>query len=99
MQNRDEATGYMTRIQFLAGAMMGFYPFATMSRLTLGPTHPTVQWVTEALTPGLKQLWHEADHSLSSCTEVKNAWRCTFTDDDDDKSKAEFKTFMQMSKL
>jgi len=26
-------------------------------------------------TPEVKQFWHEADHTLPSSTEVKNAWR------------------------
>jgi len=43
-----------------------------MSKLALGPTQPPVQWIPEALTPGIK--WHEADHSLPSGAKVKNTW-------------------------
>jgi len=31
------------------------------------------------LSPGVKRSWHEADHSLPSSTEVKNAWSYTST--------------------
>jgi hypothetical protein len=31
------------------------------------------------LSPGVKQLWHEADHSFLSSAEAKNAWIYTFT--------------------
>jgi hypothetical protein len=37
--------------------------FSTSSRPTLGPTQPPIQWVSEALSPGLKQLGREADHT------------------------------------
>jgi hypothetical protein len=33
---------------------------------------PPSQWVLEALSLGIKQLGHEADHSLLSRAEVKN---------------------------
>jgi hypothetical protein len=35
--------------------------YSTASRLTLGPTHPPIQWVLGALSQGW--LGHEADHS------------------------------------
>jgi len=41
----------MTRFQFLAGVMMGFFIFATM--LTW-PTQPPNQWVLGALSPEVK---------------------------------------------
>jgi len=53
-QYRDQATGWMAGVQFLAGSMMGFFLFATASKQVLGPTQPFNQWVTGALTPGLK---------------------------------------------
>jgi len=56
-------------------AMVGFYLFASMSRLALEPTQPPVKWV-----PGVKQLGHKAYHSPpSSGEEVKNVWSHTST--------------------
>jgi len=37
---------------------------------------PPIQWVPEALSPGLKWLEREDDHSKPSSTDVKNAWSC-----------------------
>jgi hypothetical protein len=48
----------MTRVQFLAGAGKGFFLSATSSRPALGPTQPPVQWVLEALSPGIKLTTH-----------------------------------------
>jgi hypothetical protein len=39
--------------------------------MALGPTHPPIQWVPETLYLGVKWPGHEADHSPSSNTEVK----------------------------
>jgi hypothetical protein len=46
--------------------------FSTTSRPTLGPTQPLIQWVQWALSVGVKQGRHEADHSPPSCSVVKN---------------------------
>jgi len=43
----------------------------TVSRLVLGPTQPPIQWVTEALSLGVKRPGHEADHSPPFSAEVK----------------------------
>jgi hypothetical protein len=37
--------------------------FSTSSRLALRPTQPPIQWVTGALSQGVKRLAREADHS------------------------------------
>jgi hypothetical protein len=51
----------MTRVQFLAGAMRGFFCiFATVFRLALGLTQPPIQCVLEARSLGVKQSGHEA---------------------------------------
>jgi hypothetical protein len=42
------------------------------SRPALGPTQPPIQWVPEALSPGVKGRKHEADHSPRSSAEFKN---------------------------
>jgi hypothetical protein len=44
------------------------------SRPALGATQLPIQWVPGALSLGVKQLWHEADHSPPSSAEVENAW-------------------------
>jgi hypothetical protein len=53
---------------------MSFFLFTITFRLALGPTLSLVQWVPGCLSPGIKQLEHEADHLLPSNFEVKNAW-------------------------
>jgi hypothetical protein len=61
------------------------FPVATrhFSRLqtvqTLGPTHPSIQCVPAALSPGVKWPGREVDHSPPSNAEVKNEWSYTST--------------------
>jgi hypothetical protein len=43
----------------------------TASRPALGTTQPPIQWVSGALSPGVKQLKREAYHSPSSSAQVK----------------------------
>jgi hypothetical protein len=69
--------GWMTRVQLLVRA--GIFLFATMSRLTLGPTHPPIQWLLGAFFPRVKQPGHKADHSPLSGIRVANAWSYTST--------------------
>jgi hypothetical protein len=48
---------------------------STVSRLTLRPTQPPIQWVAGVLSPdpGVKLLGHEADDDLTpSSAKVKN---------------------------
>jgi hypothetical protein len=60
----DYATGWMTRIRFLAGKRDFLYSIAC--RTTLG------EWVLGPVFPGVTQQWREADHSPPSSAEVKN---------------------------
>jgi hypothetical protein len=53
--------------------------FTTASRPALWSTQPRIQWVTGALSVGVKWPGREADHSLPSSAEVKNAWSYTST--------------------
>jgi hypothetical protein len=57
----------------------GYFLFANVSRLALGPTHPPTQWVPGVPSLGIKQPEHEADHLPLSHAKVKNAWRNTST--------------------
>jgi hypothetical protein len=49
-----------------------------MSRRSLGPTQPPIQWVPGALSLGVKRLGCETDHFLPSSAEVKNTWSYTY---------------------
>jgi hypothetical protein len=51
--------------------------FTTVPRPALDPTQPPSQSVLGDLTLGIKRLEREADHSISSSAEVKNAWSYT----------------------
>jgi hypothetical protein len=42
-----------------------------MSSPALGSTQPCIQWVLGAVSLGVKQLGHEADHSYPSSAEVE----------------------------
>jgi hypothetical protein len=53
--------------------------FSAPSRPVLGPTHPPIKWVLEALSPGAKRAGREADHSPPTVAEVKNTWTYTST--------------------
>jgi hypothetical protein len=48
------------------------FVFSITSRLALGPTQTPIQWVPGAVSPEVKRLVHEADHSLLSSAEAKN---------------------------
>jgi hypothetical protein len=58
---------------------LGIFLFTTVSRPTLGPTQPPIQWIPGALSLGVKRPGREANHSPPSSAEVKNAWSCTST--------------------
>jgi hypothetical protein len=58
---------------------MGIFHFTTVSRMVLGPTQPSIQWVPGALSLEVKWPRREADHSPPSSAEVKNAWSYTST--------------------
>jgi hypothetical protein len=45
-----------------------------MSRPALVLAQPPIEWIPGALSLEVKQLRCEADHSLPSSPEVKNAW-------------------------
>jgi hypothetical protein len=45
----------------------------------IGPTQPPIQWVSEAVSSGIKRPGREADHSPPTSAEVKKTWIYTFT--------------------
>jgi hypothetical protein len=57
----------------------GIFLFTTASRTDLRPTQPPIQWVSGVLSLGVKRPGREAEHSLPSSAEVKNAWSYTST--------------------
>jgi hypothetical protein len=50
---------------------LGIFLYTTASRTALGPTQPRIQWVSGALSLGVKRPGREADHSPPSSAEVK----------------------------
>jgi hypothetical protein len=56
------------RVRFRRG--LGIFLFTTASRTALGPTHPPIQWVPEALSLGVKRPGGETDYSPPSSAEV-----------------------------
>jgi hypothetical protein len=58
---------------------MGFILIGIESRPAVGPTQLPIQWVSWALSPGVKQPAREGHHSPTSNAEVKNSWSCTST--------------------
>jgi hypothetical protein len=57
---------------------MEIFLFATASIQTLGPSS-LIQWLLEIFTLEGKQPGHEADHSPTSNSKVKNSWSYTST--------------------
>jgi len=68
----------MDNRSFIIGSDWDFF-FATAFSPALGSTQPPTEWLQEALTPGVKRLGREADHSPPSSAEIKNAWSYTST--------------------
>jgi hypothetical protein len=51
----------------------------TASRTALWPTQPPIQWVSGAISLGIKRPGREADHLPPSSAEVNNTWSYTST--------------------
>jgi hypothetical protein len=58
---------------------LGIFLFTAASRPALGPTQAPIQWVQGALSLRVKRPGRDADHSLPSSAEVRNAWIYTST--------------------
>jgi hypothetical protein len=52
---------------------------STSFRQALEPTQPPIQWVLEAISPGVKRLGRKDDHSPPTSAEVKKRWIYTST--------------------
>jgi hypothetical protein len=48
--------------------------FSTLVRLAQGSTQPPIQCVLGTLSPGVKRLGREADHSPPASAEVQKMW-------------------------
>jgi hypothetical protein len=62
------------RGQSLGPGKVKNFVFSKLSRPALGSTQPPIQWHSGALTPGVKLLGYEADHSYTTSAEVKKMW-------------------------
>jgi hypothetical protein len=65
-------TGYRLDSHGLNPDRGKIFLFSVMSRLTLEPTQPPVQWAVRAFSLVVKQKSHEADHQCPSGAKVKN---------------------------
>jgi hypothetical protein len=75
--SQDSAVGIVTgyrlddqevEIRVPVGSRIFISPLS--SRPALGPTQPSLQWVPEALSPGVKRPGHEADNSPPTSAKV-----------------------------
>jgi hypothetical protein len=56
----------------IPGMVKRFFLFSITSSQCLGPTQRPMQCIQRAVSPGVKRLGREADHSPSSSVEVRN---------------------------
>jgi len=69
---------WITGIQFPAPAMMEFFSSSpTRPDRFCGPLSLLFSGYRGSLTPRVKRLWREGDHSPPSSAEFKNAWSYT----------------------
>jgi hypothetical protein len=76
IQYSDCAACWTTGVRFTAGAVIFLI---TAPRPALESTQSPIQWLPGVLSPGLKWMGHEADHSPPYSVQVKNAWSCAST--------------------
>jgi hypothetical protein len=69
---------WTTGVQFLAGAVMGFFLFSAMSISEPYPASYPMD-IRGLLPQGVKWLGCEVDHIPTSSVEDKNMWSCTST--------------------
>jgi hypothetical protein len=73
VRSRDRAAGLATGYE-LDRRGVGVRVRIAVRFLYLGPTQLPIQWVTGALSPGVKRQGREADHSPPTSAEAKNTW-------------------------
>jgi hypothetical protein len=66
------AVGYVIDRRGSTPGRSQIFLFSTVSRPALGPTQPPFRWVPRAISPRVKRLGREADHSPPSSAEVNN---------------------------
>jgi hypothetical protein len=83
--SRDSSVGIATgyglddrEVEVSPGRVQKLY-FSKSSTLALGSTLPLIQWVTGALSPGVKQPGRKADHSPPTSANVNKMWIYTST--------------------
>jgi hypothetical protein len=52
--------------------MEEIFPYSTAPRPVLGSIQPPIKWVPRVLTPEIKRVEYEADHSPPSNAEIKS---------------------------
>lgn len=75
-------------IRLLAGAKI--FASLKLSRVSLGPSQPPIQWVSVFFFSGVKQQIHEDDLSPPCNAKVKNEWMCKSTPHGTDKDNFAF---------
>jgi hypothetical protein len=75
--SRDSSVGIVTGYGLdgwgsIPGRTRFIFLFSTPSRPALRPTQPSIQWVLQALSLGVKRKGREANHSPPSSVKVKN---------------------------
>jgi hypothetical protein len=66
------ATGYELKGRGSVVDKSKFYLSSKASGPALGTAQPLIQWVSGALSPGVKRPRRETDHSSSSSVEIRN---------------------------
>jgi hypothetical protein len=65
-------SGRIFSLGFGATGRGKIFLYSTQSIPALGPNQPPIQWVSGALSPGVKRMGREGDRSPPSSAEVKN---------------------------
>ena len=65
---------WLTRkLRFSSRQEQETFLFSKAPRLALGSTQPPTEWVPDVLSPEVKQLGHEAEHTPLTC--AKTEWQ------------------------